>query len=132
VPTTREALLAEALGDLARLLERAEALRVTMDGTQAALQQAGEALTAQAEAHEKRMALVAEAAKGQVARFIAQRADEAVRQAVHAQTPAPGMVGPSPASAPRQRITEALVTHLAAAALGAAAAWSLALYVAAP
>lgn len=129
MPTTKEALLAEALGDLARLLDRAEALRVTMDGTQAALQQAGETLTAQAEAHEKRMALVAEATKGQVARFIAQRADEAVRHAVQAH--APGEVRPPPTSAPRQRTTDVLLTHLAAAALGAAAAWSLALYVAA-
>lgn len=129
MPTTKEALLAEALGDLARLLDRAEALRVTMDGTQAALQQAGEALTAQAEAHEKRMALVAEAAKGQVARFIAQRADEAVRHAVQAQ--AQGVVGGPRAPAPRQWKTEALLTHLAAAAVGAAAAWSLALYLAA-
>jgi hypothetical protein len=127
VPTTKEALLAEALGDLARLLDRAEALRVTMDGTQAALQQASEALTAQAEAHEKRMALVAEAAKGQVARFIAQRADEAVRQEVQAQ--AQGVVGGPRAPTPCQWKTEALLTHLAAAAVGAAAAWSLALYL---
>lgn len=126
MPTTKEALLAEALGDLGRLLDRAEALRVTMDGTQAALQQASEALTAQAEAHEKRMALVAEAAKGQVARFIAQRADEAVRQAVEGQ--APGVARPPPASAPRPRATDALLTHLAAATVGAAAAWALALY----
>lgn len=126
MPTTKEALLAEALGDLARLLDQAEALRVTMDGTQAALHQAGEALAAQAEAHEKRMALVAEAAKGQVARFIAQRADEAVRQAVQAH--AQGVARAQQASAPRQRGMDALLTHLAAAAVGAAAAWVLALY----
>lgn len=63
-----------------------------------------------------------------VARFIAPWADETVRHAVQAH--APGLVRPPPTLASRQRTAGALLTRLAAATLGAAAAWSLALYLA--
>jgi hypothetical protein len=123
--STREALLAEALGDLARLLDRAEALRVALEGTECTLRRSSDALKTQAEAHERRLVLLAEAAQGKVARFIAQRADEAVRQAAPANVPprAPAVL---------RRTWDAVLTHLAAAAVSAAAAWSLALYLGAP
>ena len=53
--TAREALIAEALGDVARLLDRLEALMPALDEAQRAQRQASKALAAQAQDFEIRM-----------------------------------------------------------------------------
>ena len=79
--TAREALIAEAIGDVARLLDRVEALMPALDASREAAAEAGSQLAAGLEALEDRMAAVTETARTQVVQHIVRRTEEAARQA---------------------------------------------------
>jgi methionyl-tRNA synthetase len=83
--TAREALIVEALGDVAALIDRVEAATATMETTRQALVQATADLAAQALAFDNRMAAIAENAKRKAVQHIAQRTDELSRSTLAVQ-----------------------------------------------
>jgi len=86
-PTTaREALIAEALGDVAQLVDRVEALAPAMDEARQALDQTSAALARQAEAFERRMSALAENAQTLAVRHIARRTAALTRESMDAQS----------------------------------------------
>lgn len=85
VGTAREALLAEALGEMQALVGRVEAIVPAMDRNRAALLQASEALAAQADAFERRMAALTDHAKLHAVQHIARCTDELARVSLAAQ-----------------------------------------------
>ena len=84
--SAREVLIAEALGDLARLLERAEALQPAMLESRQALVEAHVRLADQLATFETHVAALTEKAKVQAVKHILARTDEAARQSVQMQT----------------------------------------------
>lgn len=84
--SAREALIAEALGDVAALLDRVEAVAPAVDASRQALISAGADLTAQLTAFESRMAGITENAKAQVVKHIARRTEDIARSSAEAQT----------------------------------------------
>lgn len=84
--TVREALIVEAIGDVAGLLDRVEALMPVMDASRQAAADAGALLVAQLEAMEGRMAAVTETARTQVVQHIVRRTEEAARRAQEFQS----------------------------------------------
>lgn len=86
--SAREALIAEALGDLAHLLERAEALQPAMLESRQALLDAHAQLAQQLATFEAQVVGFTEHAKGHTAKHIQARTDEATRQLVRLQTKA--------------------------------------------
>ena len=84
--SAREVLIAEALGDLARLLERAEALQPAMLESRQALLDAHAQLADQLATFETQVAALTEHAKVQAVKHILARTDEAARQSVQMQT----------------------------------------------
>ena len=86
-PTTaREALIAEALGDVAHLVDRVEALALAMDEACRALDQASAGLARQSEVFERRMSALAENAQTQAVRHIARRTDALTRESMDTQS----------------------------------------------
>ena len=86
-PTTaREALIAEALGDVAQLLDRVEALAPAMDDARRSLVQASTDLARQAETFERRISALAEGAKAETVRHIVRRTEALARQSLDSQT----------------------------------------------
>ncbi len=86
-PTSaREALIAEALGDVAQLVGRVEALAPAMDQARRALDQASACLAGQAEAFERRMNALTENAQTLAVRHIARRTDALTRESMDTQT----------------------------------------------
>lgn len=83
--TAREALIAETLGAIAPLIERVQAVVPELESSRAALLQASEALAAQADAFERRMAALADHAKLHAVQHIARRTDELARVSLAAQ-----------------------------------------------
>lgn len=84
--TAREALLAEALGQVATLVERLERLASVLDASREAIIRSGENATAQLGAFEMRMAAISDKAQTVAVRHIAQRTNELTRSFVDAQT----------------------------------------------
>ena len=84
--TVREALIAEAIGDLARLLDRAEALQPAIVESSQALVDAHAQLADQLAAFDAHVSALTEKAKVQAVKHILLRTDEAARQTVEAQT----------------------------------------------
>lgn len=84
--SAREVLIAEALGDLARLLERTEALQPAMLESRQALVEAHVRLADQMATFETHVAALTEKAKVQAVKHILARTDEAARQSVQVQT----------------------------------------------
>lgn len=85
-PTTaREALIVEALGDVAHLVGRVEALAPAMDEARRALDQASAGLARQAETFERKMSALAENAQTQAVRHIARRTDALTRDSMDTQ-----------------------------------------------
>jgi uncharacterized membrane-anchored protein len=84
--SAREALIAEALGEVAALLDRVEAVGPALDGSRLALIHAGAELAGQVTAFESRMAGITENAKVQAVKHIARRTDEITRVSAEAQT----------------------------------------------
>jgi hypothetical protein len=142
--TAREALLAELLGEVARLAEQLEAVGPALDTSREALVRSGECLAGQVEAFEARMVTVINSAQTVAVRHIAQRTDELARKTSAAQTLAMEEAARmlfrtelSPAlqrvALPLQRLADSgsrawmcWLTHAAAAAVAAAASWMLA------
>ena len=83
--TAREALVAEALGEVAQGVERLQAVVPAVDASREALTQASAALSDQIVSFEARMAALAENVKGVAIRHIAQRTDELARSVAEAQ-----------------------------------------------
>lgn len=84
--TAREALIVEAIGEVAALIDRLEALAPALDASRHALVQAGEKFAGHVVAFEARMAGISENAKVQAVRYIARRTDEMARSSVDTQT----------------------------------------------
>lgn len=88
-PTTaREALLAEALGELVQLTERVELLLPALERTRAALLEADAALLARLDALDGKAAAVGESAKQRALDDIARHADAVARQSAVRQAQA--------------------------------------------
>lgn len=84
--TTREALMAEAIGDLGKLLDRVETLVPTLETRQLELVQASADLAGQVNAYAMRMEEITENMKVTAVKYMARRADELVRATVDTQT----------------------------------------------
>jgi len=145
--TAREALLAEVLGEVARLTERLEAVAPALDASREALVQSGENFAGQVGSFETRMVTIIENAKTVAVRHIAQRTDELARSSSEVQTRAMeeaaralfrSELGPA-----LQRLAARLhplpqqgsvpferwLTHAATAAVASALTWALAAWV---
>jgi hypothetical protein len=86
-PTTaREALLAEVIGDVAKLIARLEAIAPVVDEGCGALEQARTSLRQDLANFEQRIAVFTESAKSQAMRQVALRVDEAARRSLEAQS----------------------------------------------
>jgi uncharacterized protein with PhoU and TrkA domain len=84
--SAREALIAEALGEMAALLDRVEAVAPALDASRLALIHASTELAGQVTAFESRMAGITENAKIQAVKHIARRTEEIARASAEAQT----------------------------------------------
>lgn len=84
--SAREALIAEALGEVAALLDRVESVGPALDGSRLALIHASTELASQVTAFESRMAGITENAKVQAVKHIARRTEEIARGSAEAQT----------------------------------------------
>jgi hypothetical protein len=145
--SVREALIAEAIGDLARLLDRVEALAPAMIESNEALIAARTQLAVQLTAFESHVAALTEKAKVQAVKHILARTDEAARRSVDAQTRAMADAAQAlfkaeiePAlqrlAMPLQRLVrkvgppwELWLTHAATAAVASVATWALAAHL---
>ena len=145
--TAREALIAEAIGDVARLLDRAEALQRAMLESSQALVEARAQLADQLAAFEIHVAALTEKAKVQAVKHILVRTDEAARRSVDTQTRAMAEAAHTlfkaeiePAlerlAMPLQRLVrkvdrpwEQWLTHAATAGVASVATWVLAAYL---
>jgi hypothetical protein len=86
--TAREALIAEAIGDLARLLDRTETIQKAMAESREAFVNAHVQLAAQLGAFDVQVAAITEKAKVEAVKHIFLRTDEAARRMIAAQTQA--------------------------------------------
>jgi CHASE3 domain sensor protein len=145
--SAREALLAEAIGDVAKLLDRAEALVPALDERCEALALASAALRDELADFERRITGATALAKTEAAKYIAARADEAARRSIDAQgkamADAASVAFGVELGATMQRLRSTLqppietrrmrwerwLTHAAAAATGSAATWVLMLHL---
>ena len=84
--TAREALLAEALGDVAQLIDRVEALAPTTDEARRRLVQASADLVLQAQAFERQINTFTEGAKTATVQHVVRRTEELTRQSVATQS----------------------------------------------
>lgn len=84
--TTREALMAEAIGDLGRLLDRLEGLSGQLEANRVEQERFSMDLAEKVETYAKRMEDITENAKAQSVRYMARRADEMARGMVDTQT----------------------------------------------
>lgn len=84
--TAREAFITEALGEVATLLDRVEAVAPALDASHLALINASTELAGQVTAFESRMAGITENAKVQAVKHIARRTEEITRVSAEAQT----------------------------------------------
>jgi hypothetical protein len=86
--TAREALIAEALGELASLLDRIEAATPAIEAASQALADASAALEGQVAAAECRVTTLADGATVQAIRQMARRSEELARAAAESETEA--------------------------------------------
>lgn len=84
--TAREALLAEAIGDVAGLLQQIEALKPALTEICQVLEQASTTLADDLAGFQRQVAVITENAKVQAVRHMATRTDEATRRAIEAQS----------------------------------------------
>ena len=148
--SAREAFIAETLGEVAVLLDRAEAVVPALDASRLALINASTELAGQVTAFESRMAGIAENAKVQAVKHIARRTDELARSSLDAQTRAMEEaarmlfrteVGPAlqRVAMPLQHLADLAhrgarpwdrwLTHVATAAVASALCWALAAWL---
>ena len=83
--TTREALLADALGDLGRLLDRTEAVKRETLATRQAMVKANDQLAKQLTDFQGSVNAGTERVKSHIVNHVAARADYAARQSIEAQ-----------------------------------------------
>jgi hypothetical protein len=145
--TAREALIAEAIGDVVALLDRLETVAPSMDASRQALVQARLELAIQVVAFEERMTAITENAKMQAVKHIARRTDEAARGLLDMQTrameEAARTLFKAEVAPALQRLVRPLqhlasrtghpwacwLTHAATAAVSSAVTWALAAYL---
>ena len=145
--TAREALIVEAIGDVAALINRVEAATPAMDEASDALRRSSAALRDDLAGFEQRMAAITENAKTQTVKHLASRTDEAARRSIDLQSKAMADAARvafgaelgatmqrlqttlQPLIERRQAHWEPWLTHAAVAVAAAAATWVLALYV---
>jgi hypothetical protein len=84
--TAREALLAEALGQVATLLDRLEAIAPVLESSREAIARSGATAEAQLSSFEARMTAIAERAQSVAVRHVAQRTQAHARSCATAQT----------------------------------------------
>jgi hypothetical protein len=140
-PTTaREALIAEAVGDAARLARQMEALAPALGETCEALLRANTCLQDQLLAFETRIATITDVAKTRTVQHLATRIDDCVRRSIEQQRRAMADAARAELrseleAAVRHRQTERhprwerWLTHAAAAACASALTWSVAVWV---
>ena len=145
--TAREALIVEAIGDVAKLLRDVEAVAPALEEACQALLLANASLRDELSGFERRMAAITENAKTVTAKHLAARADEAARRSIDQQSRAMADAARvafgaelgatmqrlqatlQPLVSRRRRRWETWLTHAAAAAVASGATWALALYV---
>jgi uncharacterized membrane protein len=147
-PTTaREALIVEAIGEVARLIEAVEALAPILKESCQELHRANSGLRSELAGFERRIAAMAESAKTQAVKHIVARADDAACRSIDQQTRAMAdaarVAFGAELGATMQRLQTALqpllegrqvlwqrwLTHAAAAAAGSASTAAAALYL---
>ena len=139
--SAREALIAEVVGDLARLLDRAEALERSMALSRQALADAHSQLSDRLATFEAQVTSLTEKAKVQAAKHVVARTDEAARRSIDQQGRAMadaarvafgaelGMTmqrlqsALQPLIGRRRRCWERWLAHAAVAATASAATW---------
>jgi hypothetical protein len=84
--TAREALIVEALGDVAALLDRVEALTFSMEAARLALDNAGSELSNRLKDFEAEVSAVTQQVKLKAVEHIARRVGEATNIAIETQT----------------------------------------------
>lgn len=139
--TTREALIADAIGEVAKLIQQVEALAPALEQSRQALADAHGGLAAQLVAFEGQVAALTEKAKVQAVQHILARTDEAARRSADAQARAMADAArvalgaeigatlqrlQATAAAPLRSRWELWLTHVAAAATASATTWALA------
>jgi hypothetical protein len=145
--TAREALIVEAIGDVARLMRDVESLAPTIDGASRALHQASARLHEELAGFDNRITAITENAKLQTVKHLAARAEEAAHRSIDQQSRAMADAARvafgvelgatmqrlhaalQPLIEQRRHRWESWLTHAAAAAMGAAATWALALWI---
>ena len=85
---TREALIAEVIGDVAQLLKQADAVSKRMDESRQALLQANASLRESLAGFEQRMTVVADNTRGKVVTYVVGKIDEASHRAIERQSSA--------------------------------------------
>jgi hypothetical protein len=145
--TAREALIVEALGEVARLIRQVEGLEPVLAQSCQAVKQATALLNDNLVDFERRMTAIAENAKGRAVQHVAARIDDALRRSIDQQSRAMADAARVAFSAelgatvqrlqstlqalierPRRRWEQWLV-HAAVAAAVSALTWGLAPYV---
>lgn len=143
--TAREALVAEALGEVAQVAERLESVVPTVDASREALTKASASLSDQLTSFEARMMAITEHAKGVAIRHIAQRTDELARSTGEAQVRAmekaattlfqeelhPVLYRLAGSLQEQSRLArfESWLTHAAAALVASALSWAIAAWL---
>lgn len=143
--TAREALVAEALGEVARVAERLDAVVPALDASREALTQASANLSDQLTSFETRMTAIAENARGVAIRHIAKRTDELARSSGEAQLramqsaamtlfrdelhPALQRLAGSLQQQSRLARVESWLTHAAVAILASGLSWAMAAWL---
>lgn len=142
--SAREALIAEAIGDLGRMIDQVQALQPAMAESRQALVDAHAQLADQLAAFEAQVIALTEKAKVQAVKHILARTDDAARRSVEMQgramADAARVAFGAELGATMQRLQSAIqplversgrrweqwLTHAAAAATASAATWTLA------
>ena len=145
--TTREALIVEALGEAAKLIQQVGALAPRLDESRQALADAHSGLADHLTAFEAQIQALSEKAKVQTVKHILARTDEAARRSVDLQARAMAdaarvafgaQLGATlqrlesvvqPLIQRRERAWDRWLTHAAAAASASAATWMLTTYL---
>jgi len=143
----REALIVEAIGDVAQLLQRVEALRPSMDDACQALRHASVTLQDHLTGFERQMTAITNNAKTQTVRYMAVQTAEATRRSIDQQSRAMADAARlafgaelgatmqrlhttlQPLLERRERQWERWLVHAAVAAASAVATWTLVVYV---
>lgn len=141
--TAREALMAEAIGDVAKLIRDVEALTPSLNESCQALQQASTGLCDGLAGFERRIAVITERAKTHAVRHMAERVDEVAQASADVQSraiaDAARVAFGAELGATMQRLQVTLqplinrrkpfwdpwLTHAAVAALASATTWIL-------